>query len=222
VLSTDLIGGYTKDAVTVFLSGPVNKIGYPVDPYTSTNEVMFAKLSDNTSIMAVMKYSVDRLKLYAGYQLTEFANPSDPFTVSGTGFTDISGDFICFACGNINGTNISSTAYTKHKIQQLVWVGGTYALTPALDLTGAYYHVGQNDFSNGGQSAAGGTCAVARTALSSCSGTLDAASVILDWKFAPKWDTYITTAYERLGGGFDYGYLANNNWSTMSGVRFRW
>jgi predicted porin len=222
VFSSALIGSYTKDAVTVGLSGPVNILGYPVNPFTSTNEVMGATLSDNTSVMAVAKYTVNRLKLYVGYQLTEFANPSDPFAVAGTGFTDISGDFVCFSCSAINGTSISSTAYTKHKIQQLVWFGDTYALTPSLDLTTAYYHVSQNDFSNQGRNAAGGTCAIAATALFSCAGTLDSASIVLDWKFAPKWDTYIAAVYERLNGGLDSGYLANNNWSTVAGLRFRW
>jgi predicted porin len=222
LFSTTIIGSYTKDAVTVGLSGPVNIIGYPVAPFTSTSEVMGATLSDNTSVMAVAKYTVDRLKLYVGYQLTQFANPSDPYTVAGTGFTDISGDFVCFSCSSINGTNITSAAYTKHKIQQLVWFGGTYALTPSLDLTTAYYHVSQNEFSNGARNGAGGTCAVAATALFSCAGSLDSASIVLDWKFAPKWDTYIATVYERLNGGLDSGYLADNNWSTMAGLRFRW
>jgi hypothetical protein len=44
----------------------------------------------------------------------------------------------------------------------------------------------------------------------------------LDWRFAPKWDTYIGTLYSRLHGGLDSGFLAKDDWSTTGGVRFRW
>ena len=52
--------------------------------------------------------------------------------------------------------------------------------------------------------------------------TLDAVSALIDWKFAPKWDTYIGTMYSQLNGGLDNGYLARNNWATTGGIRFRW
>lgn len=222
LLTADVIGGYTKDAVTVGLSGPTNMFGYPTNPYTSTSEVMSATLSNNTSVMVAAKYTVDQLKLYAGYQFVDFANPSDPYTTTGTGFTNISGEFLCFNCGAVNGTNISSTAYTHHKLQNLAWVGAKYLITPTLELTGAYYHVSQNDFSGGGKNGSGGTCALASTALFSCAGSLNSGAAVLDWTFSPKWDTYVTTVYERLNGGLNNGYLANNNWSTMAGLRFRW
>jgi hypothetical protein len=37
-------------------------------------------------------------------------------------------------------------------------------------------------------------------ALASSAGTPDAVSVVLDWWFAAKWDTYIGTLYWRLNG----------------------
>ncbi|MEW6436364.1 MAG: porin [Pseudomonadota bacterium] len=222
VLTTDVLGGYTKDGVTVFLNGPTNIVGYPVDPYTSKNQVMSAVLSNNASVMWGAKYTIERLKLYGGYQLIEYSNPSDPYTIAGTGFNDISGDFLCFNCGASNGTTIYSTSYTHHKFQNLVWFGAKYALTPTLEVTGAYYHVSQNDFSGGGKNGAGGTCSLSSTALSSCAGALNSGAVVLDWTFLPKWDTYVTSVYERLSGGMNNGYLSNNNWSTMAGLRFRW
>jgi predicted porin len=184
---------------------------------------MSATLSDNTNVMVDAKYTMEQLKLYAGYEWIEFTNPSDPFSVTGAGFNDIAGDFVCFNCVTLNGTNISSTAFNGgNKIFQIAWFGATYALLPTLDLTGAYYHEWQNDFSGGTANKAGGTCALATTALSSCSGSLDAVSVLLDWRFAPKWDTYIGTLYSRLNGGLDSGFLAKDNWATTGGVRFRW
>jgi hypothetical protein len=59
------------------------------------------------------------------------------------------------------------------------------------------------------------TCALATTALPQCAGTFDAASFLLDWRFAPKWDTYIGTMYNWLSGGLNNGYLAKDNLSTV-------
>jgi hypothetical protein len=58
--------------------------------------------------------------------------------------------------------------------------------------------------------------------VGSCAGTLDAVSVLLDWKFAPKWDTYLGTLYSRNNGGLDSGFLAKDSLSTTAGLRFRW
>jgi predicted porin len=225
VFSTDVIAGHSKDAVAVTIVGPTDAFGHPVNIFTPgfANAFMSATISDNTNVMVDAKYTMERLKLYAGWEWVELKNPSDPFTVLHDGFTDIAGDFVCFQCNGINGTTINSTAFNGgNRIFQIAWFGGTYALLPTLDLTAAYYHEWQNDFSGGAKNAAGGTCALATTALSSCAGTLDAVSVVLDWKFAPKWDTYIGTLYSRMNGGLDSAFLAKDNWSTTGGVRFRW
>jgi predicted porin len=229
VFSGDVVGAYRKSAVALSLGGPVDPFGNPVNIFTSA-ATMTATISDNTSVIVGTKYQVDRLKLYAGYEWIQFANPSEP---SGP-FTDIAGDFVCSntgtgSCGALIGTNINNSAFSHgDKIQQLVWTGFRYALTDSLDLASAYYHVWQNDFSGGlKNSPAAGTgsaltCGATTTALGSCAGTIDAASVLLDWKFAPKWDTYIGTLYSRLNGGFANGFLARDNWSTTAGLRFRW
>jgi hypothetical protein len=44
---------------------------------------------------------------------------------------------------------------------------------------------------------------------------------MLDWKFAPKWDTYIGTFYSEDNGGAEAGFLAHSNLATTAGVRFR-
>jgi hypothetical protein len=104
---------------------------------------MSATISDNTNVMADVKYTMERLKLYAGWEWVKQDNPSDPFTVLHDGFTDVAGDFVCFQCTLINGTTINSTAFNGgNKIFQIAWFGGTYALLPTLDLTAAYYREG--------------------------------------------------------------------------------
>jgi predicted porin len=156
----------------------------------------------------------------------QFAPPSDPFMVSGTGFTDIGGDFVCFQCNTaIGGTNINSTAFSasagfKDKILTMSWIGARYSVTDDVDVVGAYYHETQNDFA--ASSANVKACATLPASKNNfCSGTVDAASALIDWKFAPKWDTYIGTFFSQFNGGLNNGFLARNNLATTAGLRFR-
>jgi predicted porin len=228
LLSADVIGAWKKDAVSLGngLVGPVNQFGYPIN-LTSAAETLGAVISNNTTVMAVAKYTVDRWRLYAGYEHIEFANPTDPQTA----FTDIAGDFLCQNCTTAaglvnNGTNINNIFYNVHKIDQLAWFGAKYSLTDSLDVTAAYYHEWQNDFSGGltktNQAGPPLTCAQSSTSNSQCAGTKDTVSILLDWKFAPKWDTYIGANYNANTGGDANGYLQKNEFSTTGGVRFRW
>jgi predicted porin len=235
LFSFDVIGGFRKDAVAfgTDLNGPVFPNGFPMNPNQGgistsataaiAGQTSTATISDNANVMVVAKYTVDRLKLYAGYDLNHFANPSDHLTFApGTGFTDIAGDFYCSNCLNTNGTQISTTGYTKNRINQLLWTGFRYSLTDSLDLTGAIYYEWNNDWSNGGKNSSGATCAEFSTANGTCAGTRASASILIDWKFAPKWDTYIGQLYTQNTGGLDSGYLSKNTWATTAGVRFRW
>ncbi len=212
VLSLDVIAGHTKDAVSEAISGlavdPATGLGIASSAPTGVS----ATISDNTNVMAVAKYTLDRLTLYSGYEWIQFANPSDPVSA----FTDISGF-------TFTGSNIKNAGFPRDKILQVAWFGGRYAITPNLNVAAAYYHYWQNDFSNGAVgSGTTVTCAKVSTAGSSCAGAQDAASIVIDWQFAPKWDTYIGTMYTRLNGGLDAGFLARDNWATTAGVRLRW
>ena len=69
--------------------------------------------------MLAAKYTVDKLKLYAGYEWIQYQNPSDSYAAL-TGFTDVAGDFICFKCNTFNGTTLSTTAFNGgNKILQI-------------------------------------------------------------------------------------------------------
>jgi predicted porin len=210
VFSVDVLGGYTKDAVALGLTGGVTGNASGTVPYfvnPNVAQTLTATLSDNENVMVAAKYSWDRLKLYAGYEWLHFANPSDPVT----SFTEITGDNL------LNGVNstINVTNFTTgDKVLQLVWAGARYSVTDSVDVVGAYYHETQNNFS-------GAACVVA-VASSKCNGTMDAGSFLIDWRFAPKWDTYIGTVYSQWNGGLANGMLATNNWATTAGLRFRW
>jgi predicted porin len=214
VFSADVIGGHTRDGVSLIMIGPTNASGYPINTTTSTtstSQILTAQISNNTNVMVTAKYTMDKLRLYAGYEWIQFANPSDPVT----SFTDVAGAYICAGCNTFNFTNINNTSYSfKDKILQIVWAGARYAVTDSLDVAAAYYHQDQNNYT-------ALDCTIA-TAHAQCAGTMDAASFLIDWKFAPKWDTYIGTQYSQSNGGLNSGYLSKNSSTTTAGVRFRW
>lgn len=234
VLSVDGVAAWKKDAVAsgTGLAGLTDQFGAPLNPTMATinNQFLNDVISNNTTFMVLAKYQVDRWKFYGGYEHIEFANPSDPQTA----FNDIAGDLVCMNCNGLgglvdNGTQIVNNFYNIHKVDQIAFVGARYALTSSLDVTAAYYHEWQGDFSGGGaivnQAAVnptGFTCAQLSTVSSKCQGTKDTVALLFDWQFAPKWDTYIGVQYDANTGGDVNGYLEHNIFSTTGGVRFRW
>jgi predicted porin len=240
-LSADVTAGWRQNALGEGpggILGPVDINGVPVNPFTQgSGETISTSISNNTQVMVSGKYELDRLKLYAGWDFMSFSSPDNgaSLTASTTCISDISGLALGAGCGN--GTAFNSSIYNG-RILQMAWFGGRYALTDSLDLSAGYYHVWQNDFSNGGiekysiatsattskliSTDKTATCAQHPTISIQCAGTQDSASLLLDWKFAPKWDTYIGTWYTKYSGGFLSGYLADSNWTTTAGIRFRW
>ena len=208
-----------------------------------------ATISNNTSIAVLAKYSFGSwgnspppvvgkappvpsgpsgipLTLYAGYEWIQFANPSDTQTTS---FLD---DGFLFQATNAagstlssNGTTIANNAFNArcgsgtgcyNEIFQVMWTGAKYGITKDLDVIGAYYHYIQNTYVNGVN------CSLATGASNArCYGYFDMYSAVLDWRFLPKWDTYIGIAYSAAFGGLANGDITRNNLSTVTGVRFR-
>jgi predicted porin len=137
-LSLDVIGSHVQNAVSIGLAGNTLPAVLP--------QVLTATLSDDSSVMLVAKYSNGPVKLFAGYEYIRYAPPSSPYA-AGTGFNDISGDFVCAGCAAFNNTNINSTAFNAgDKLFHLFWTGAKYAITDNLDVIGAYYHYDQPAF----------------------------------------------------------------------------
>jgi hypothetical protein len=250
VISWDLIGTYEKDAVNwgTFFPGPASATNTQGWPTLFGAGGLKATLSNNLAGMALLKWSFGSwgdpapivgkgpvapsgptgipLTLYAGYQLIQFSNPSDPVTSS---FRDDGFMFNFVNAGatalSANGTTIANNAFNSqcgsgsgctNEIFQVMWTGAKYGINKDLDIIGAYYHYIQNTFVinvNCSPSAASGN--------SRCDGWLDAYSLLLDWRFLPKWDAYIGTMYSAAYGGLANGDITRNNLSTTAGVRFR-
>ena len=244
LFSWDAVGGTRRNSIGEGpggITGPVNSDGSPFQPFTDgVDEAIGATLNNTTQFMLTGKYTVDRLKLYAGWDYMRFSSPDDPNIALEGVPSDISGLALAGSgAGGViaPGSSINATLFNGRVLQN-AWVGFRYALTDSLDLSGAYYHVWQNDFSNGAKetfSTAPGqsipqrlalgqavTCAASPRISIQCSGTQNEVSLVLDWKFAPKWDTYIGTNFVHGAGGLNSGYLEQTNISTTAGLRFRW
>ena len=215
VFSVDAIYSYVKDAVKVLLAGsPTNADGVSIAPFTP--QFLAATISDDTSMMALAKYTKGPLNLYGGYEWIQFAPPSNPQT----SFTDVGGDPISgFAASpaSPNGvTAINNVAFTagqgmagticRDKILQVMWAGAKYAVTDNVNVSGGYYHYIQNNFF-----ATGPSVGCSSSAFSQCSGTLSAVSADIDWRFAAKWDAYIGFMFSQVNGGLANCYLSRND-----------
>jgi predicted porin len=178
------------------------------------------------------------LTLYAGYEWIQFANPSDPQSVfSDDGFlfnpTNAAASTLV---GSANGTTIANNAFNaacgsgaggcEKEYFQVMWTGAKYGITKDLDIIGAYYHFIQSAYVI---SAPGATCNTGAATVtgsgpatnSRCGGWFDTYSVVLDWRFLPKWDTYIGVMYSAAFGGLANGDITRNNLAATGGVRFR-
>jgi predicted porin len=136
LLSFDAIYSYVRDSTAIALGpGRNDANGVPIPPFLP--QALTATLSDNYAVMLLAKYSIQRLKLYAGYERITYMAPSDPQT----DFTDISLDFLCQGCIGFNNTDINNTAYGRNglgnRILQVMWTGARYSLTDKLDVIAA-------------------------------------------------------------------------------------
>jgi predicted porin len=201
LFSFDVIGGYMKDAVNLGLN--------------STNTAVTATISDNTNVMLLAKYTVDKLKLSAGYEWVHYAAPSDLVNAAGTSFDGIS----VMDNANTGFYPVTSFANQQDQIFHVFWAGARYAITDSLEVAASYYGYRQSNAANAVSAGCFGVKGL--IASGSCSGSMNAASVMLDWKFAPKWDTYIGTFWSETNGGLNSGFLAHDNIATTAGIRFR-
>jgi predicted porin len=193
--SLDFLGGKIDDAVSAGILSQA-QLATAVTTVSSGNGLVAATVSDNTVFSVGARYVIGPWKIWAGYEHIDFANPNNPLNAGAF----VTGGFIA---GAVNNTN-----FTNDKILQTAWVGARYSITPALDITGAYYHEWQNSFGTG--AVAG--CTDARS--SQCSGTLDAVSLVVDWRFARHIDMYAGVMWSQVQNGLANGFLQANGTAT--------
>jgi predicted porin len=170
--------------------------------YSPSNTVA-ATDSDNETYAIMALYNFGGPKVYVGYEHITFQNPDNPLN---PGSVIIGG----YVLGVVN-----NTAFNKERTLQVAWAGIKIPLSDALDLSAAYYGYKQNSFATGANAGCSSTVA------SQCSGTENAASLVLDYRFSKRFDWYIGTFYTKVNDGLASGFLNDNTLTTTTGIRFR-
>ncbi len=157
-----------------------------------------AKVSDNTAWALEGNYKFSDFKAYAGYEHINFADPSDPLKA---GVTNIGGYTLSF---------LTQDAFKNNEVLEISWLGLSYAITPKLLLTGAYYHLSNNSYKGNGCS---------NTSASSCSGEENVYSLVLDYHFLKNLDVYGGFMSSKVENGMASGFLEDSNLATTIGLR---
>jgi predicted porin len=244
-LSLDGIGSYAKDVVNVgTFTGSCSTIAKGAFagqtaclsgiPNFYNNTDVQATLSNDTGVLLVAKYKVQALTVYGGYAWLRQADPSDDFL---NGFSTIGG-------WNVPGTIPSTipgakklfptqwtnfTNFVVPRIAPYFWVGAKYAITPQIDLTGAYYYQQQSDFNTSACADAnttfvqpdGNKFTVSRLNSSKCAGAQDAISFLIDYRPVKRVDLYAGLMISNVYGGFANGFQATQNIAPTGGLRIK-
>jgi predicted porin len=192
--SVDFLGGHSADAISAspLTTGVLPAIAIGQGQVGVT-------VSDNTYFQVGVRYTIGPWKLFGGYENIHQANPNNPLNAGAF----LQGGFVAGTVNNIN--------FPTDKILQTAWIGARYAITPALDITGAYYHEWQNQFDPAANCSLG-------TNSAKCAGTLDAVSLVVDWRFARHMDMYAGVMWSQVNGGLASGFLVNNAGVTTQAV----
>jgi predicted porin len=177
--------------------------------YSISNSVA-GTVSDNKTYMVSALWNMNPipLKLYAGYEHIAFDNPTNPLPAG----TVILGGYVLAA---VNVQEGPKSTYYNEKTLQVFWGGVKWNLTPDFEFTVAYYGYKQNSFATGAHAGC------SDISSSGCSGNLNAASLLLDYKLTKRFDIYGGTFWNEVTNGLANGYYARNNIATTFGARFK-
>src|SRR5580692_2833605 len=204
--SIDFVGGKIFDAVSASVMSPAQLAASATAVSAGLGQIG-ATVSDNTVFSVGARYVIGPWKLFGGYEHIDYSNPNNPLNAGA--FT--TGGFILGTDGAINNTN-----FTSDKILQTAWFGVKYSITPALDITGAYYHEWDNTFATSATTLAG--FAALGSSSSMCAGTLVAGSVVCDWRFAKHVDLYAGVMWSQVTGGLASNFIVNQNGTTVQAI----
>ena len=175
--------------------------GYACAPL---DKALAGTAQDVTATALLVKYALTpAATAFAGYEHIQYQNPSTP---AAAGQSDI---------GGYVEVNVNNTAYPSQKTLGVVWAGVKYRATPQLELTGAYYRYDQNSYATGanaGCSSAAGS--------NQCSGSLNAASFLADYRFTKRVDVYAGAMWSQIQGGPANAFLNTSTIAATIGVRY--
>ncbi|HXL96951.1 MAG TPA: porin [Steroidobacteraceae bacterium] len=201
-LSVDAFYVYVRDAVATAALSAAQVTELPVLGFSPSNSLA-STISDNRSYGIMATYNLGVPKVYAGYEHINFANPRTPLAA---GFDDIGGYKLAF---------VNNAAFPHAKVLQVFWAGVKLAVSPKLDLTGAYYGYRQNSYGIGASAGCSSTLAA------TCSGAENAVSASLDYRFTKRFDAYAGLMWTWVEDGLASGFLNKSTVDPTIGIRFR-
>ena len=242
-------GFYTKEHGAVNLSS-IPALAYSssgcglntsVTPNTYVNcpDALNGTITDNESWSVMAKYTfnvgggglkdegpADKVTIFGAYVYIDLSNP-DHYQNYYNGFNTIGGYQF------LTTTKLGVNAFGSDKLENTEWAGVRYEMGWGLNITGAYYHWGQNSYLN----ASNVTCAannaayangtssvnngVGKQIASNCAGDFNQGSLLLDYVFNKHFDVYAGVSYTEIGGGLASGFLQDNNTTFASGLRVK-
>jgi len=189
--STSAQGAYELNAV--YSTGPVAvQIGYESfrDGFSLSNNTgagsIKATAADTKAYMASAKYTWEQTTFKVGYEREEFNNPSNP-TVD---------QAVTSVFGVPLGAVANVTAYDTQKSLNVYWFGVGQDFTPAFSLLAGLYHVNQNSFL--GTSSG---CSTTKEQGQCLSGSLNYYSLVGDYHFSKRTDSYLGIMIDNVSGG---------------------
>jgi len=169
----------------------------------SSNNALSGTVSDNWTASLDASYVYQSAKISAGYEDIHFRRPSHPLAV---GAQNIGG----YVLGAVNNTAYNANA----RIQQVIWAGVKYSVTPHFDVFGAWYEYTQNNYNPKG------ICPGGQASASTCSGRLTAYSLVADYRFNRHFDVYVGAMRSHVADGLASGYLSTMSIDPSIGGRF--
>jgi hypothetical protein len=170
----------------------------------SSNTSVSATISDNTTLAVLAAYKIDPVpvRLYAGYEHIQFANPTHPLAAGTSG---LGGYILAY---------VNNAAYLDDRKLDTYWAGVRYSVLAKLDVTAAFYGYHQNAYGTG-------TLAGCSTSANSvCSGSFRAYSIDADYQLSKRFDAYAGIMYSEVSDGVASGYTDTTNINPTVGIRF--
>jgi predicted porin len=192
-LSVDAIYSQVFDAISASSLSAAQLLTEPANSLAAT-------VSDNTTWMLLASYDLGPAKLLFGTERIQFDNPENPLANDSS------------TIGGYLLSVVSNTAFTNNKTLNVYWTGAKYAVNEDLDVSGAVYHEYQNSFKGNGCS---------NNSAASCSGTLDAVSLVGDYRLSKRFDVYAGAMYSWVSGGLENGFFHASSIDPTIGARFR-
>lgn len=186
-----------KDAFTV---GNPNGTTQPLGTITLTAQ-------DTKAAMLALRYKIGPVAIKGGYEQLKYDNPSNP--TEDAAVTSQFGQVV----SAVNTTPYTVGGVEMEKKLDVYWLGAAWDITDHLNLGASYYHVKQNDWSNGTTPAGSNKNA----------GNAKYMSALLDYRFTKSLDTYLGYMSVSTDGGLGsptIGFLHDSNSTLGLGIRF--